>query len=331
MPVYNDWESASLVWDRLDQASGNMADTCLRVVCVDDGSTTDRPQAMAASQFSHIAGISILRLRRNVGHQRAFAIGLTYIYQHMACDAVICMDADGEDRPEDLSQLLECFESHNRTLAVFAARRKRLEGRVFRTGYQLFRLAHRLLVGFGIKIGNFSVLSFHQLSALVVSPDLWSHYAATVLKLRIPMATLPINRGPRLAGHSRMNYISLVTHGLSAFSVFAEVVATRVLIGGSAVLFLITLVTVGLIGLHSYDGSIGVNWITMTLALLFLVTMNAVIIALASAFGALARRDQLGFLPIRDASYFVSDFSTLYENTQRTYGCGQFYSKNAAN
>ena len=44
----------------------------------------------------------VLRLRRNVGHQRAIALGLTYLQVEAGCEAVIVMDADGEDRPADV-------------------------------------------------------------------------------------------------------------------------------------------------------------------------------------------------------------------------------------
>jgi hypothetical protein len=66
------------------------------------------------------------------------------------------------------------------------------------------------------------------------------------------------------------------------------------------------------------------------LVLIFLVTTNAVIMALASAFGVLARRDQLGFLPVRDAAFFVSEFFPIYEAKQADHGGSEPYSAFAA-
>jgi polyisoprenyl-phosphate glycosyltransferase len=316
MPVYNDWESARLLWDQLDRVVSALDQTRVAILCVDDGSTAPLSHPVIREAFTHIAGIDVLRLRRNVGHQRAYAIALTYIYQNLVCDAVLCMDADGEDRAGDIVPLLRQFEALGRGTAIFAARKRRLEGRIFQAGYLMFRWAHRLLVGLPVRIGNFSVLSFNHLSALVVSPDLWSHYAATVLKLRIPMATLPIDRGRRLVGRSRMNYVSLVIHGLSAFSVFSEVVATRVLIGGGIGFLLVSLLFFGLLGLHSLWRFGPGDWtITAVVLVIFLVITNAVMMALSSAFGALARRDQLGFLPMRDAAYFVSECFSVFRHS----------------
>jgi polyisoprenyl-phosphate glycosyltransferase len=152
-----------------------------------------------------------------------------------------------------------------------------------------------------------------------VSPDLWSHYAATVLKLRIPLATLPIDRGHRLTGRSRMNYVSLVIHGLSAFSVFSEVVATRILIGGSIAFALVSAVFFGLLGLHSFHRLELGNWTLAAIILVFFVITSAVITAVFSAFGVLARRDQLGFLPIRDAGYFISSRYSVFDQDAETH------------
>jgi polyisoprenyl-phosphate glycosyltransferase len=314
MPVYNDWESARLLWGQLDRVARESGERRLRILCVDDGSTAPLDHSMDAEAFSPSIRIDVLRLKRNVGHQRAYAIGLTYIFQHLQCDAVLCMDADGEDRVEDIVPLLARFEALGRNHAVFAARKRRLESRVFQFGYLMFRWAHRVLVGVSVRIGNFSVLPFNQLAALVVSPDLWSHYAATVLKLRISMSTVPIDRGRRLVGRSRMNYVSLVTHGLSAFSVFSEVVATRILIGGTIGFLIVTLLFAGLLALHSFLRFEPGNWTIAAVVLVFVAITNAVMMALSSAFGVLVRRDQLGFLPIRDASYFVSEYFPLYES-----------------
>ncbi len=302
-----------MLWDRLDRALSACPGMEATVLCVDDGSTAPRnPDSLSAS-FSSLDSIEVLRLKRNVGHQRAIAVGLTHVYEHLSCDAVVCMDADGEDRAEDLPGIITLFDYLGRKTAVFAARRKRLEGRAFQAGYSLFRPVHRALVGFSVKIGNFSILPFDHLVALVVSPDLWSHYAATVVKLRLPIELKPTDRGRRLAGQSKMNYVSLVSHGLSAISVFGEVVATRLLLGGIFSLLFVSLVCASLLLMRVHSELISWTWITICAIFLLLATINAVIAALISAFGILSKRDQLGFLPIRYAGYFVRDLLSLYE------------------
>src|ERR1700683_4506235 len=114
MPVYNDWAAAARLLPLLDQSLAAMSRRA-RILVVDDASDSE-PDSDWPRQFTNIDTVSILHLRRNLGHQRAIAIGLVYIYQNWCAQAasgisaLIVMDADGEDRPQDLPALLDAFE-----------------------------------------------------------------------------------------------------------------------------------------------------------------------------------------------------------------------------
>jgi hypothetical protein len=112
---------------------------------------------------------------------------------------------------------------------IFAERGRRAEGIAFKTFYQLYRLVHRALVGFDIRIGNFSILPTRNLDTLLVSSDLWNHYAAAVIKSKLPCAFVRVDRAKRLHGQSSMGFIGLVVHRLSAMSVFGDTIGTRLL------------------------------------------------------------------------------------------------------
>src|SRR5204862_1949020 len=86
----------------------------------------------------------------------------------------------------------------------------------------------------------FSIVPASQLQRLVVVSELWNHYAAAVFKARIPRSSIPTQRGERLSGKSRMNFVALVVHGLSALSVHSEIIGVRLLV--------VALVVVGLMG-----------------------------------------------------------------------------------
>src|SRR5262249_42693810 len=77
IPVFNDWASLEELLPRLDQElSRNGVDA--DVLVVDDGSLLDADRLDDADRFHAIRRIDVLRLRRNLGHQRAIAIGLAY-------------------------------------------------------------------------------------------------------------------------------------------------------------------------------------------------------------------------------------------------------------
>jgi glycosyltransferase involved in cell wall biosynthesis len=233
MPLRDDWASAAELISLLDQAICSYPCT-LDVLLVDDGSVQGCSSANFRSRFAVVRTIRILRLRRNLGHQRAIAIGLVHVERAISCDAVLVMDADGEDTPDGALQLVRAFsEGHHGTKAVFAERSRRTESLAFRLFYQLYKVLHRILTGISVRVGNFSILPSAYLSTLVVMSEMWNHYAAAVFRSGLPFSTIPIPRGYRITGTSRMTFVSLATHGMSAISAFGDVVGvTAVQISG---------------------------------------------------------------------------------------------------
>ena len=129
MPVYNDWEALCQLLPALDRelkAGGFKAN----IVLVDDGSTIPPPQELRLA-FSAIVAIEILCLKRNLGHQRAIAVGLSYLAQNKSPGSVIIMDADGEDDPRDVPRLIDACVATGAERIVFAARWKRSDGFLF--------------------------------------------------------------------------------------------------------------------------------------------------------------------------------------------------------
>jgi hypothetical protein len=227
IPVYNDWESAAEVLRQLDaQLDANA--WSYQVVMVNDGSQQPPGEPLLNAGLKTIASVKVINLCRNLGHQRALATGLCWVVEHAPCSVVVVMDGDGEDMPGHVPTLLASFALDQRC-AVFAARTRRTESLVFQLCYHLYRLVHVVLTGVPVRIGNFSVISRDQAASLVTSADLWNHYAAAAVRSRLPIKRVPLPRGRRFSGHSRMRWASLVIHGLSAASVFGDVIGVRLL------------------------------------------------------------------------------------------------------
>ena len=302
IPAFNDWPSAALLLERLAVVTPHA-----HVIFLDDGSTEKLPAGFAAHRQT--LRVSILHLRRNLGHQRAIAVGLVYVYQHVTCDAVVVMDGDGEDRPADIPALLE---EANRTHAiVFAARAKRLEHWTFRALYHVYRWLHLLLTGDHVRVGNFSVVPFPNLAQIVVIPEIWNHYAAALIRSRLTFSTVPIARGSRLAGESKMNFVALLLHGLSAFFVYGEIVGARLLIAIAVALVVeIALVALGIAANLTTRFSVVALVLYVALAM-GLLLLQAIPVALILVFTVIGSRVNVGFLPLRDCPYFVRDVETL--------------------
>jgi polyisoprenyl-phosphate glycosyltransferase len=318
IPVYNDWHACSSVLARLDHelhAVGRQVD----VLIVDDGSTVT-PEAFGSDvQLSAIRRIEVLRLRRNMGHQRAICIGLSHLHD-LSCDAVVVMDGDGEDDPKDVPRLLRRWDQ-DRGLTVFAERARRSEGFVFKLAYWSYRVSHRVLTGVSVRVGNFSVLPFRHLRSLVVTSELWSHYAAAVFISRLPYTTIPTTRGQRIAGKSTMNFVSLVTHGLSAISVFSEVVGVRVLLASASIAAATSAAIVTVLAIRLLTPMAIPGWATYTSGILLIVLLVTIMFAFLFSFSILFARKSTAVLPVRDYSLFVDSVTTV-ESAETDGGMG---------
>src|SRR5687767_376532 len=93
-PVYNDWVALVTLVAALDRELASRGRTASLLI-VDDGSPQD-PDDFKPMDVAALTAIEILHLRRNLGHQRAIAVGLSYVEARAASDAIVVMDADGE-------------------------------------------------------------------------------------------------------------------------------------------------------------------------------------------------------------------------------------------
>ncbi len=217
-PVLDDWEALSKLVDEI-AAIVKPTEAMLTIVAVDDGSPAPMGTAFrpAVPADSCIAGIGVIRLALNLGHQRAIAVGLSSIARRYdTADGVIVMDCDGEDRPTDIPRLIAESNAHPGEV-IFAHRARRSESRFFKAGYAVYKLLFRALTGQRISFGNFSLLPMSAVHRLVRMPELWNNLPAAIIRSRHRYRQIGTIRGLRYAGVSRMNFPSLAMHGLRVY------------------------------------------------------------------------------------------------------------------
>lgn len=302
IPVYRDWDAVALLLAELSRVLRSCPWRC-SVLIVDDCSMTPPvPLIPAGSIFTEI---NILELRRNLSHQRAIAVGLAYAHEHLPADAIVVMDGDGEDAPADVPRLLERIQANGGESAVFAQRMKRSESWGFRLGYQTYKWLHLMLTGKSIGVGNFSALPAKLVRKVVVLSELWNHYAAAYAKSRLPIEYLPVNRARRLMGRSRMNFTSLVVHGLSALSVQGDHIGVRLLVANLICLGGTTLAILVTIAIRAFTDLAIPGWATTAVGTLLTVMFQILVLTGAFIMLILHGRSSLGFIPLRDYCLFV--------------------------
>lgn len=311
VPVYNDWESAARLLQRIDDVASRL-EPPITVLLVDDGSSESAPSPLAPT-LRHIAKVEVLHLRRNVGHQRAIALGLAYLHDSCSVQTIVVMDGDGEDDPRSLPALLARSRQLGYSKIVFASRRKRTEGVLFRAGYWLFRVLHLLLIGRPVRVGNFSVIPPQLLGRVVGVSELWNHYAAGVHHARLPVDSIPIDRGQRLAGKSQMNFVSLVTHGMSAISVYGDVVGVRLLCLTGLLTAFATAALGAIMAVRLGTDWAIPGWATTACGFVALMLLALFTLAVVLVLFVLQSRSLASFLPLRDWAYYVDGEETIHD------------------
>jgi len=267
MPIYEDEEASTRLFKELFAEYGDR----VYVVAVDDGSL-NQPVHIEALQRHGLNGV-VIQLKRNVGHQRAIAIGINYVADKMPdMPCTVVMDSDGEDTPQSIKQLVAPLQSPKIDIVV-AQRKSRIETLRFKTFYLIYKLLFQFLTGRKISFGNFMALKPAALKRLAAMQELWMHVASCVLTSKLRVQTLPIDRGPRYAGKSKMNFVGLALHGFRALMVFAEDVLVRVGIICAFVAVATVIASTVAIGLK-LAGFATPGWFSVALGILLLVFLQ---------------------------------------------------------
>ena len=236
-PVY--FDSPSFLQLRQNILAGLPAGFTAQFHLLDDSAGED--PALRSLSFPDVI---VHSMPFNLGHQRALVYGLRrFLSEERASSLVVTLDADGEDRPEDLPALFALYLEHeNERPIVLAKRTHRKESFSFKAFYFLYKLIFRALTGTVIQTGNFAVLQSGTIAKIIHHPYFDLSYASTLLSLGTNLQFVPCPRGKRYEGRSKMNFSRLAIHGVRMLMPFMDRIAIRGVVVFSA-LFGISLAT----------------------------------------------------------------------------------------
>ena len=235
IPVYNDWQSVFKLLENINLEVSKL-DSEFSAIIVNDASIEDKPELSA--DLINLKSIQIINMKKNRGHARCNAAGLKYINEKEDFDYVIPMDGDGEDRPEELSLLIEKIKEYP-DIVVTANRVKRSESLIFKLCYLAHKYLTLVFTGQTIKYGNYTCLPKSAVNAMVSEPATWSSFSGSLAKVAKDKKSIPSERGVRYFGPSKMSFINLLKHSLSIIAVFKTTLLIRSTIFLIAYLFLV--------------------------------------------------------------------------------------------
>ena len=309
VPVFNDWESARHLLSSFPEVAAEF-----HVVLVDDGSTQKAPDNWDLPRS--IIQAEILSYDINQGHQRAIASGICEVVRRLPHDYVLVMDGDGEDNPASIAALLD-EQLANPEAIVVASRGVRTEGIKFKLFYAVFKRLFHALTGWKLDFGNYSLMPAKHAHSLAMMPELWNHYPSSVIRSGRPLHRVETDRGERYFGNSKMNFLSLISHGLSALGNFFDVIFVRLLWFASlftagALLLLITLVGVRLFDwVQSGFEEFIPGWGTIVAALLVFATLQVWLFAATGTLLAMLNRQSIKPIPLTETENQSSRVKTI--------------------
>jgi len=235
IPVYNDWQSVFKLIENINSKVSTLGSE-FSVIIVNDASTESN--SVFSTNLDNLKSIQILNMRENKGHARCNAAGLKYINEKEDFDYVIPMDGDGEDRPEELSLLIEKIKEYPNTV-ITANRVKRSEGFIFKFCYETHKYLTLVFTGQTIKYGNYACLPKSAVDKMVNESATWSSFSGSLAKVIKDRKSIPSIRDKRYFGVSKMSFINLLKHSLSIIAVFKTTLLIRSILFLIAYLFLV--------------------------------------------------------------------------------------------
>lgn len=236
------------------------------IICVDDGSTDNSLERLLAIR-ERVPNVKVLSLSRNFGKDVALSAGL----EHVSGSAVVPIDADLQDPPELIEQMVAKWRDGFDVVYATRLRRegesllRRLSARYF------YRIFDRITdVPIPPDTGDFRLLDRRVVDVLVRLPERTRFMKGLFAWVGFRQAALNYNRPERHAGRTNWSYWRLWNFALDAITSFSSVPLKVSSYLGVAVSILAFLYALFLAGLTIIRGVVVPGYASIMVVVLFL-------------------------------------------------------------
>jgi polyisoprenyl-phosphate glycosyltransferase len=216
IPLYNEEGILPLLVERLREIMAQL-DGPAEVVMVDDGSS-DRTYPLAQASAAQDSRFKLIQFSRNFGHQVAITAGM----DAASGDAVIIMDADLQDPPHVIPQMIEKWREGYEV--VYGLRQHREGEGLFKTvtASAFYGLLHRIAdIDTAVDVGDFRLVDRKALNAFLQMRENNRYVRGMFSWVGFRQAAVPYTREERHAGtthYTLRKMVMLASNGILGFS-----------------------------------------------------------------------------------------------------------------
>lgn len=216
--MYNEEESLPLLYNRLTKLADNIKDYDIEFLFVNDGSK-DNSLEIVKQLHKVDKRVCYLNLSRNFGKEVAMGAAFDYV----TGDAVAIIDADLQDPPELIIEMLKYYEEGYDD--VYAKRRSRdgeswLKKFTSKAFYKVLQAVSKVPIQ--KDTGDFRLLSRRAIEALKSFPEKQRYTKGMFSLIGFKKKAIEFDRDPRIAGETKWNYIKLIDlaiEGITSFTI----------------------------------------------------------------------------------------------------------------
>lgn len=255
IPAYNEEEVIGSLFDRLDGLANSIKNYKFEFLFVNDGSR-DNTLEIIKSQAKKDSRVSYINLSRNFGKEIAMIAGI----DHVRGDAMVIIDADLQDPPELIPEMIKHWEEGYDDVY---ARRSSREGETWlkkKTSEMYYKILQSSTnIPIQIDTGDFRLLDRRCIDALKQFRESQRNTKAMFSWIGYKKKEIFYNRDPRLAGTTKWNYrklSNLAIDGITSFTTAPLRIATitGLLISAISFLYIIYLLVRPLFGVSTGAG-----------------------------------------------------------------------------
>ena len=254
IPLYNEESGIAVLVEKLHEIMAQF-DGPAEVVLVDDGSK-DRTYELAREVTEKDQRFKLLQFSRNFGHQMAITAGM----DAASGDAVIIMDADLQDPPHVVLQMIEKWQEGYEV--VYGLREHRQGERLFKTATasMFYGLLHRIAdIDTPVDVGDFRLVDRRALNAFLQMRENNRYVRGMFSWVGFRQTGVPYVREERFSGtthYTLRKMVKLASNGILGFSTAPLRLAlnTGLFLAFGAVIYAIVAISLELAGVALVPG-----------------------------------------------------------------------------